>query len=111
MGETTLEIVALEFLDFLFGLLGGLLSTFVWWWVAYTLLRYLLQNIVFKSDSEGWKKFVSNVRLGFVEFSDAFRNTMSGAAYIAVRWAMEKKENLSKFRSKKSNGIDSETYW
>lgn len=112
MGETTLEIVALEFMDFLFGLLGGLLSTFVWWWVAYVLIRFLLQNIVFKNDNDGWKKFADNVRLGFVELSGAFCNTMAGATSVAVRWAAEKKEDLSRFRSKKSNATGSERpYW
>ena len=101
MGETTLEIVAIEFLDFLFGLAGKLLATFVWWWVVYVLIRYLLQNIVFKNDSDGWKKFSANVRLGFEEFSSAFCNTMSGAASVAVRWANEKKEE--KMRRKYTN--------
>ena len=110
MGETTLEIVAIEFLEFIFGLAGKLLATFVWWWVAYVLVRFLLQNIVYKNDSDGWKKFATNVRAGFEEFSIAFCNTMKGAASVAVRWADEKKEE-KKRRKHPNTTIDEEHYW
>ena len=92
MGETTLEVVAVEFLSFLFGVGEKVISTFVFWWIAYILFRFLLKNIVFKDNEPEWKRFASSVRLGVEELADAFLNAMYGVAVVAKQWAREKKE-------------------
>lgn len=110
MGETALELAAVEFLSFFFGIIGKLISTFVWWWVAYVLVRFLLQKVVFKNDSDGWKKFADNVRSGFCEFAVAFCNTMSGLASLAAQWAGEKKEERKQRKMSKVSDNE-EPYW
>lgn len=110
MGETALETVAVEFLGFFFGLLGKLISTFVWWWVIYVLVRYLLKNVVFKEDIDGLKRFSVSVRTGFEEMSSAFCSTMSGVASVAAQWASEKKEERNKRKASKSCDCE-EHYW
>lgn len=92
MEETTLEIIAIEFLEFLLGVGETLISIFVWWWVIYVLFRYLLKEIVFKDDASGWKRFSDSIRLGAEELADAFLSTMSAVSLIAKQWAEEKKE-------------------
>ena len=82
-------------MSFLFGVGEKLISTLVWWWIVYVLLRFLLKNIVFKDDDSGWKRFANSVRLGVEELADAFLSTMSGVAVVAKQWAEEKKEEAS----------------
>lgn len=96
MEETTLEIIAIEFLEFLFGVGETLISTFVWWWVIYVLFRYLLKEIVFKDDTSGWNRFSDSIRLGVEELADAFSNTMAAVSLIAKQWMEEKKEETDR---------------
>lgn len=92
MEETALETVAVGFLEFLSGTLGRIISTFVWWWIMYVLIRFFLQNIVFKNDTDGLNRFSESIKSGLNELAVAFCNTMSGAASIAIKWADEKKK-------------------
>lgn len=94
MEETTLETIAIEFFEFLFGVGETLISTFVWWWIVYILFRYLLKEIVFKDDTSGWKRFSDSFRLGVEELADAFSSAMSAVSLIAKQWMEEKKEEV-----------------
>ena len=94
MEETALETIAIEFLEFLFGVGETLISTFVWWWIVYIFFRYLLKEIVFKDDIPGWKRFSDSFRLGVEELADAFSSAMSAVSLIAKQWMEQKKEEI-----------------
>lgn len=92
MGETTFEVVATEFLSFLFGVAETLISTFAWFWVIFILFRYILKNIVFKDDEESWKRFAGAFRMGVEELGDAFLSAMAALSLRAKMWLKEMKE-------------------
>lgn len=94
MSETTFETVAIDFLDFIFGVGETLISTFVWFWVVFVLFRYFLKNMVFKDEEASWKRFASTIRIGFEELSDAFLSAMSILSLSAKQLLKEKKEEL-----------------
>lgn len=94
MEETVLEKIAIEFLEFLFGVGETLISTFVWWWIVYIFFRYFLKEIVFKDDASGWERLSDSFRLGIEELANAFSSTMSAVSLIAKQWMEEKKEEV-----------------
>lgn len=94
MEETVLEKIAIEFLEFLFGVGETLISTFVWWWIVYIFFRYFLKEIVFKDDTSGWKRLSESFRRGIEELIDAFSSAMSAVSLIAKQWMEEKKEEV-----------------
>lgn len=93
MEETTIVSVAVDFLSSMLGTVGRVFSTIAFWWIAYVLLRYFLQNVVYKDNDEGWKAFKENIRLGVYELSVTFHSSMSAVALIAKQWAEEKFED------------------
>lgn len=92
MVETTIDVVAIEFLSYIFDVAGSVISTIVWWWVVYVILQFLLKNVIFKDCEPEWKEFAHHIRLGVGELAVTFQNTMSAVAIIAMQWFAEKKE-------------------
>lgn len=103
MGETTLEVAVVGFCEFFFGLISNLLSTIVWWWLVYVLMRFLLKNVVFKNDEDGLRRFSESVSSGFEELSKAFCSAMSGVASLAAQWADERREDRESRKSSATN--------
>ena len=104
MGETAIEVIAVEFLGFLFGVLEKLISVFVGWWIVYVLLRFILHKVVFKNDADGWKRFASNIRSGVEGISETFKEAFPGVVSVVKRWSDEKQEAWKQRRNRDEVG-------
>lgn len=101
MGETAIEVIAVEFLGFLFGVLEKLISVFAGWWIVYVLLRFILHKVVFKNDADGWRRFAGNIRSGVEGVSETFREALPGVVSVVKRWSDEKQEEWKRQKNRK----------
>lgn len=94
MYETKIEEWAAGLLEFIFGIIGDIISfgvtMLLMYGVAYVIGRYL----ICRNNADEWAEFAGHIRSGIKDLAEAFKNAMPAVKESAKAWADEKIEDL-----------------
>ena len=94
MYETKIEEWAAGLIEFVFGIIGDVISfgvtVLLMYGVAYIIGKYL----ICQNNDEEWAEFTGHIRSGVKDLAEAFKNAMPAVKESAKVWADEKIEDL-----------------
>lgn len=94
MYETKIEEWAAGFLEFIFGIVGDIISFGVTLCLMYIAAYVIGRYLICQNNADEWAEFTGHIRSGIKDLAEAFKNATPAVKESAKAWADEKIEDL-----------------